>query len=170
MLAQKFIDPRLAQATPTPGRGSSLFSVSWQTLPIAKLDGYTTVDQQFLPLGLIFQDAIALRPSNPRFTQLGNPVVLMPVGQCRGLKVQVHVPIQSIDLGLMGSKGVTVSALNEQGHCVAIAQTQDIDPTTVEHIFPEQFLRLDVSTVQTLRIESKAPFLLTRFAFEPAVA
>ncbi|MEM0980118.1 MAG: hypothetical protein AAGH78_07570 [Cyanobacteria bacterium P01_H01_bin.58] len=151
-----------------PAQTSYIPSVRWRILPIAQLHTFELVSRQFSPFGIFFEDTIALRPSNPRFSLPNCPMVLMPKGRCKGCKIHLQDVASAIDLGLIGSKKITVSALDDKGYCVAVAKTDAISSTAVQHAYPEQFVRLKAGHATTLRLEAKAPFVITHFSFEAA--
>lgn len=90
----------------------------------------------------------------------------MPTGRCKGLKVHLKSPLSAIDLGFVGSKAITVSALDAKGYCVAVTKTEAISSSEVKQAYPEQFVRIQVGNAKVLRIDAKAPFVMTHLSFE----
>ena len=136
----------------------------WRLLPIAYLDNFECITSQFASFGLKFEDTIALRPSNPRFLNKVGPRVLMPVGQQRSFKVKLEKATTHVHLWLMGSREITVSTLNAQGHCIAVAETSKVSGTNAHEPYQEQSLTLETRMAKVIHIDSKAPFVATRFA------
>ncbi|MEO1094277.1 MAG: hypothetical protein AAFX01_05200 [Cyanobacteria bacterium J06638_28] len=166
MLAQDIFNECISTPVQASAQQSYLPAVSWKTLPIAQLHNFESVNRQFAPFGVRFDDTIALYPSNPRFSLPNCPIVLMPKGRCKGCKIHLQDAVSAIDLGLIGSKQITISALDDKGYCVAVAQTEAISPVAVKQVYPEQFVRLQAGNAKTLRLEAKAPFVMTHFSFE----
>lgn len=166
MLAQDILNECISTSVPASAQTSYIPSVSWKTIPIPQLNTFEPIGRQFLPFGLIFEDTIALRPSNPRFLLPNCPMVLMPTGRCKGLKVHLKSPMSAIDLGFMGSKAITVSALDAKGHCVAVTKTETISPLDIKQVYPEQFVRIRTGNAKVLRIDAKAPFVMTHLSCE----
>ncbi|MBE7382926.1 MAG: hypothetical protein F6J95_016110 [Leptolyngbya sp. SIO1E4] len=138
--------------------------LEWRSLPIARLKVFERVAAQFMRFGVHFEDAIAARPSNPRFLTDERCTVVMPTGQCRSFKVNLAHPIRQMRFWVVGSQAITISALNRQGHCVAMAKTE-IEPheaTAVHKRYAEQGMTIKTGTANVVRIDSKAPFVLTR--------
>ncbi|MEO0987132.1 MAG: hypothetical protein AAFY20_16495 [Cyanobacteria bacterium J06639_14] len=138
----------------------------WRLLPIAYLDNFEKMASQFASLGLRFEDAIALRPSNPRFLNESGSMIIMPMGRNRSLKVKVEKSIPKMHLWLVGSQEITVSTLNAHGHCTAMAETSKVSRIEDDESYPEQSLTVDTRMAKVLHIDSKAPFVLTRFAIK----
>jgi hypothetical protein len=138
----------------------------WRLLPIVWLENFERVTDQFAAFGVGFADAIAVRPSNPRFSPATNAIQVMPCNRRKSIKMSLSRPVTQLQLSLMGSTPITVSAFNAEGHCVALAETAT--PVLSEHQphYPEQTLTLDTKTAAFICLESKVPFMLTRLAFK----
>lgn len=155
--------------TPTlvrPLASQNLFGtrLTWKFLSIAGLENFESVSNQFASLGLHFEDAIAIRPSNPRFLSNGCQMVVMSADQGKTLKVSLDADVAHTHLWLKGSQTVKVSALNAQGHCMAVAETKSARTAKSAPLYAEEGVLIDTRAAKTLRIESKAPFVLTRLA------
>jgi hypothetical protein len=137
----------------------------WTYLPIHWLEHCQKVDRQFANLQVEFESAIAVQPSNPRF-QVGHlPIAIMSPDQGKLLNVTVGKTIKAVEMWLMGSRSVTVSALDKTGHCVAIARTQDLDDETIPRLSAQR-ITLETQAADAIRLDSKSPFVLTRFAIQ----
>ena len=137
---------------------------NWRLLPIGYLSNFEYITGQFAAFGLKFEDAIALRPSNPRFLHAVGPRVLMSASRRRTLQVNVLKPIPSMHLWLMGSEEISVSTLDAQGNCTAVAETSKMFSFDADDPYVEQSVTLDTRATKTLLIDSKAPFVITRLA------
>lgn len=88
----------------------------------------------------------------------------MSATRSRTLKIRVLKDISFMHLWLVGSEDITVSTLDTKGHCTATAETSKMPYADAHNPYPEQSLTLDTRTTEILLIDSKAPFVITRFA------
>ena len=140
----------------------------WSCLPLQRLNNFELIHHQFAAQHIWFDSAIALRPSNPAFQTDESVLTLMPYACDHSLKVQLGRAIDEVDFGYMGSAALTISCLDDQGHCVAIVKTaENSSPPQLPEAEPSrheiQGITLNTSSARTLRIHSTAPFVLTRF-------
>ncbi|WP_204137849.1 hypothetical protein [Halomicronema sp. CCY15110] len=144
----------------------------WQRLPLQQLTNYERIDHQFSGHQVWFESAIALRPSNPAFQARESTLTLMSQARDTGLKVTLGEAITEIDFGFISSAPLTISCLDAQGHCVALWQADlDAQPTTLTKTAGRpmaQGVSLDTRGTKTVRIDSRAPFVLTRFWIKQA--
>jgi hypothetical protein len=136
----------------------------WQTACFSPLQPYESVTRQYESLGVRFIRAIALRPSNPDFIADPNGVVLMPAPASQEITLHLRRSIVQVQLQVMGSQPVTLSSLDRAGYCVAQGQLQQPAPlqrsTDASERAWQQCLTLDTHAVRTVRIGSKAPFVI----------
>ncbi len=140
----------------------------WQCLPLHWFEHCQSIDTQFAGFHITFESAIAIRPSNPRFQIADLSVALMPTGSGKYLKASVGEPVQGIELWLIGSAAVTISALDEGGHCLTMAKTQANLMTPENTHLMAQRARLETTSADSIRFDSKQPFILTRVALKYA--
>ena len=152
---------RQKQATAAPAQSRKYLPIHW-------LENYEPVNTQFSRFQVEFEAAIAVRPSNPRFQGGDLPNAIMACPQGLSLKAKIGPDIQQVEIWVVGSRAATVSALDEQGHCVAIAQTAKPIRHPDELAYPAQSVVVDTHSACALRIDSKFPFLLTRLALHTA--
>lgn len=163
----KYSDPPLASSIPTPSTRQPLtppISQPWHTVPLHWLDHCQRVDTQFAGFHIQFDSAIAIRPSNPRFQIADLPIALMPPGSGQHLKATIGASVKKIEIWLVGSAAVTVSALDQTGHCLAMAQTQAGQTNADNTHLLAQRITLETAIATTLRVTSKLPFMMTRVA------
>ncbi|NER81717.1 MAG: hypothetical protein F6K42_19575 [Leptolyngbya sp. SIO1D8] len=137
---------------------------SWCLLPTSYLNNFEPVINQFAPFGLKFEGAIALYPSNPRFSKSDCLVTIGSVGHCKSLKITLEKSVRQLHFWLVGSESITISALNTQGHCVAAAHTNIAPAYDLDQPCPRQEVTINTRAASVIRIDSKAPFVLTRCA------
>lgn len=130
--------------------------------PVDWLENFETLDSQLSAFGLTFERAIAFRPSNPRFYPGSDNLVIMPDHQSRFLRISVSKSTSQINLWVMGSQVITASALSARGRCVKTVRTSEPEIDDATQVYPQQLISLDTRYIKTIRIESKAPFILAR--------
>ncbi|MGD1943724.1 MAG: hypothetical protein ACFB0G_20710 [Leptolyngbyaceae cyanobacterium] len=140
----------------------------WRCLPIKALNNFEWVDRQFAAYQVWFESAIAVRPSNPQFHASDRSIALMPASHEHSLKISVGEAVTEIDIGLISSRPVTLSLLDDQGHCRALVNTITLPSTPVEQSatdpkYPIQGITLNTHNATTLRIDAKEPFIMTHF-------
>ena len=145
---------------------SSTTANTWKYLPIHWLEHCQRVDSHFSGFQVEFESAIAIHPSNPRFQLSDLPIALMSSGQGKSLTVTLGEAITAIEVWLLGSEAITVSALNDNGDRTETVRTQDVsnDETAVQ--LSAQGVTVETRSASTIRIDSRSPFLLTRFAIQ----
>lgn len=140
----------------------------WRCLPLQQLANFEVIHQQFAAQQVWFESAIALRPSNPMFQVADEPLTLMAHARDTGLKITLGGHITEIDFGFISNEPLMISCLDDQGHCLAIFKDATrVGPAQEETAYPEtptiRGISLDTRGAKTLRIDSRAPFVLTRF-------
>ncbi|RZM77427.1 hypothetical protein [Leptolyngbya iicbica] len=142
----------------------------WQRLPLQRLANFERIDHQFSGHQVWFESAIALRPSNPAFQAHESTLILMSQARDTGLKITLGDAVAEIDFGFISSAPLTLSCLDAQGHCVAMFQA---DQGTLAETGGQpkiEGVTLDTRGTKTVRIDCRAPFVLTRFWVKQAAA
>lgn len=135
-------------------------------IPMGCLNEFDPVDSQFATFQVWFGSAIALYPSNPKFQSGISSVALMPTQQGRSLKVTLGNNVAKVEVTATGSQPVVLSTLDAQGYCVTSTQTQAelrLKNDLLTQYTPKKVV-LDTVGSQHLRIDSRAPFIITHFA------
>lgn len=135
-------------------------------IPMSWLRQFDRVDSQFSSLQVWFESAIALYPSNPKFQADLSPVALMPTQQGRSLKATLGSCITKIEVTLTGDQSIMLSILDNEGHCVASTQTETKPRSNHQDLdqYEPQKIVLETKGSKHLRIDSRAPFIITHFA------
>lgn len=138
----------------------------WQCLPLQQLTNFEVIYDQFAAQQVWIESAIVLRPSNPAFQVDDAPLTLMTHSRDKGFKVTLGSHITEVDFGFISSESLTISSLDEQGHCVAIFRSStemtSQEPQALEGPMI-QGVTLNTRGAKTLRIDCRVPFVLTRF-------
>lgn len=164
-----------SKASATPDSATD-YSLSWQCLPLQTLTNFELVNHQFAALQVWFESAIALRPSNPSFQADESALTLMAFYHKSGFKVNLGQNVAAVDFGFISSEPLMISGLDAEGHCVSMVKTTDLPAFAKPEELnqrPIQGITLDTHGAKTIRIDSVAPFVVTRFWVkqgEPAVA
>lgn len=156
--------PSLLQAAELPAPFTS--PQRWRYLPIHWLQHCESVDTQFVGFQVQFESAIAICPSNPRFYIGDAAIAIMSPLQGNQLRMHVGKAVTAIEVWLMGGQSVTLSALDEGGHCVAIAHTCPAPETINNSPLVAHKVTLDTHAADTVLLNSKLPFILTRLALQ----
>lgn len=140
----------------------------WSCLPLQQLNNFDLVSYQFADQQVWFDAAIALRPSNPYFQAGESSLTLMADTPTASFKVRLGQDITEVDFGYISSAPLTITCLDDQGHCVAIVKTTKPAPKLQPQVsesqqYAIQGIALNTGNATTLRIDSTAPFVLTRF-------
>ncbi|MDB9529170.1 hypothetical protein PN498_24470 [Oscillatoria sp. CS-180] len=135
-------------------------------LPIDWLEKFERVESQFSSLHVQFESAIALCPSNFRFQSESVSLAIMPMHQGRSLKVSLKSFVSDIEVVLVGSQAINLSALNNDGHCVAKAQTEVPPDVEGDTQYVPQRIVLDTQGASVVRIDSRSPFIMTDFTLK----
>lgn len=135
----------------------------WGCLPFHWLSQFDRIDSQFSSFQVWFEDAIALHPSNPRFLVGDEDLAIMPTCRSKVLNIKLGKAITQVQLWLSGSAPVRVSAFDKGDRCVATVQTPELLETGENLKYPAQLATLDIQNASYLRIDSKSPYILTRF-------
>ncbi|NEQ45445.1 MAG: hypothetical protein F6K00_18660 [Leptolyngbya sp. SIOISBB] len=138
----------------------------WQCLPLQQLTNFEVIHHQFAAQQVWFESAIVLRPSNPAFQVDNASLTLMAHARDKGFKVTLGSSITEVDFGFISSEPLTISSFDEQGHCLAIfraSATAASQPAQDAEDPVIQGVTLNTRGAKTLRIDCRAPFVLTRF-------
>lgn len=160
----------------TPKAASKTLRLASTSVPAAEyvqisfeaLSAFDRVTTQFEALGVRFQNAIALKPSNPVFPQDEEACVLLPTGTNTSLTleflqpmewVEVHVSsVQSVRMRGMDASDTTISEAGDAyDYCNLGAHPC--------HELPYQCLRVAAAGLSKVVIESSTPLTLNDIAF-----
>ncbi len=137
-------------------------SAPWHRISFENTLPYEAIAQQYYPLGITVQGGIAVRPSNPQFIPGQRQPVLMPTKGNRGLILHTSQPLAQMEIRILGSQPVTLIALNGEGHCLALAHTQEQPLRDGDAPLTEQDVVLQTHSVSRIYLESHAPFVVTQ--------
>lgn len=120
------------------------------------------VTHQFESRGLVFDDAIALIPSNPRFICRSGQPVLMPAHPANTLAIELQPMVQRLYLCGRGTQPMVVKTWDADGNLLS-TKTADL-PHSESALLPCQILKLSTEGVHRIVLSSAAPFTLEGIA------
>jgi hypothetical protein len=103
---------RVAQPQSTPIR-----------LDLSSLRSFEVVDDQYAASGVIFQNTIALHPSNPSFCQTPGQIVLMGAPKSGMLEARFTRPAKFVSITLTGSRRTVMTGFDVNGAIAGKAET-----------------------------------------------
>jgi hypothetical protein len=137
------------------------------TLSFQELSAFERVREQYAHLGVRFEGAIALEPSNPLFHPDSGALILMPVNDQAGITVVFDRPTEWIGAFVTSVRPVLMTAFDENGNSIEQAST-DWDQVYTEEgslrfPLPQQRLELQAKNIARVIFHSYAPFTLANF-------
>lgn len=131
-----------------------------QELPIEHLGQFEWVQDQFQDWGLIFEGAITMVPSNPRFADAASSrLSLIPGGRRQEILIHINAAVQFIQMQVRGYRDLAISAIDHhQQSCpsVIVDRQRQIEGAKA----PTEIITVDVRQVATLRLSSAGVYLI----------
>lgn len=116
-------------------------------LDLEDLPCFTTVDCQYESWGVLFKNAIAIRPSNPAFPPRSGMMVLLGAPESGWLEVTFLRPVEYVSSFITSSRRIVMRAFNGCGHLVA-----ETESTTANLASDDANLRLSLNGSNISRI------------------
>ncbi|MGF1498338.1 MAG: hypothetical protein ACFB8W_16175 [Elainellaceae cyanobacterium] len=136
-------------------------------LDLEGLQCFEVVRQQYHQLGVVFKNAIALRPSNPAFPPYSGSMVLMGAPKNGFLEAIFTKPTSSVSACVTGSRRTAANAYDSKGELVETVQTPDANLATAESAADANY-RLTLTTSNISRVVFQClggQFTLDDFSF-----
>jgi hypothetical protein len=92
-------------------------------LDMENLECFEAVDRQFADWGVVFANAIALRPSNPSYPAYSGSMVLMSAPKNGYLEVTFLKPISFVSGFITSSRRAVLTAFDEANQAIACTET-----------------------------------------------
>lgn len=113
-------------------------------LPLDKLRSFDTVKEQFADLGVLFDNAFVLQPSNATyFPEVGN-MVLMGAPRNGWIEITFTIPINYFACRLTSSQHTQVQAYDSDGESLALFDTETADYKEADRLVSAPPPNLDV--------------------------
>jgi len=145
-------------------RSSRLIELSFDQLKL-----FEPVIAQYKHLGVEFQGAIALKPSNPEFFPQSGGVVLMPQGNKMFITTNFKHPAASVRALVCGSGLVVLTTYDSNGNLLErISKPADIPSTvssTTQTKSHSTWLKSKQRGITKMELHSCTPFTLSDFCF-----
>jgi hypothetical protein len=140
------------------------------TLSFDQLNPFEPVMGQFKDLGVEFQGAIALKPSNPEFVLRSGSVVLMPQGHKMLITACFKHPVTSVCALVCGSGSIVLTSYDFSGNLVDRAsKPADVYPivsSTTSTKLRSTWLKSNQKGITRVELHSCTPFILSNFCFQ----
>lgn len=88
------------------------------TLDFAQLQPFQTIDHHFAALGVVFENAVALSPSNPAYPLRSGSLLVMDAPRSGLIEVKFLQPVQWVSVFVTSSRALSVFARDGQGHTI----------------------------------------------------
>jgi hypothetical protein len=124
---------------------------------------FEQVKSQYQDLGVRFEGAITISPSNPAFFPLSGLLVVMPVADDLTITVHLHQPMQKIGALVIGSRQVRLIAFDRHSNVLA-HQSMTFHPvqsSELVEVFPQQKLEITATDIARVVFSSDAPFVMS---------
>ena len=126
-----------------------------------QLQQFQPVGDRWQKLGLVFEGAIALYPSNPRYYDQTAPLVIMPLEEQGNISIQLHRPFSQIKVRVRSLGEVSLTALDSCGHCIAHGYTRELSQTSPSSpTIGSAWLGVTASQMASLVLSARAPFVV----------
>jgi len=123
---------------------------------------FEPVNDQYQDLGMYFEGAVAIQPSNPAFRPASDSFVLMPETVGFPLVVTLDVPVQQVTAIVNGARQVRMTSFDRHNNVLAHERTTAhlLHSTGAIESFPWQTLKASVMGIARVVFTSDAPFLI----------
>ncbi|MGK7905376.1 MAG: hypothetical protein AB4352_29020 [Hormoscilla sp.] len=145
---------------PTQARGSALVQLNFEDLKT-----FERVTDQYQHLGVGFEQAIALSPSNPAFQPRTGSLALMPPSHQKSITVSFLRSIAKVGAYVSNVIPVTLTAYDEDGNRLGSASSQPCSFPEPGVALERQLLELEIEGVAYVTFYSDAPFILNDLFF-----
>ena len=124
-------------------------------LDFEDLSCFEAVEKQFLQLGVVFHNAIALKPSNPSFPVESGQTVLMGAPRAGLLDATFTRPVKFVNALLTSSRRAIITAFDETDEIVAKAEIPKANlANSHTSCSPNQSICLQAAAIYRIRIRS----------------
>ncbi|MFB2878019.1 hypothetical protein [Floridanema aerugineum] len=154
----------MAQLAELNRRSSRLIELSFDQLKL-----FEPVMAQYKHLGVEFQGAIALKPSNPEFFPLSDGVVLMPQGNKMLITTFFKNPVALVRALVCGSGSIVLTTYDSDDNLLdRVSKPADVPlmvSSTTQTKIRSTWLKSKQRGITRVEIHSCTPFTLSDFCF-----
>lgn len=135
-------------------------------LDFENLKAFEEVRDRYRHLGVMFANAIALKPSNPAFIPQSGTFVLMPVGSQMAIDAYFEEPVSLVGTLVYSSTSVILKAYDRHGNYLGQSNTANspLMPNFELRACPIP-LELNLSGIAKVELQSCTPFTVAGFFF-----
>lgn len=158
--------------TTPPGRlqrGAAAPMPTWAEINFDERALYEEIQHQYTDLGVAFQGAIALQPSNPLFQGGSGQRVMAPKTGDRGITVQFRQSVRTIKVQVCSASPVQLAVFDGQGRCMShirAGQRYHLGPSTdLEVPLPHHELTFEAEAIARAVLTANTAFIVDRVAF-----
>lgn len=136
-------------------------------LNFAELDAFALVSECYQRLGIRFEGAVALQPSNPAFGVDPDTIVLTPEAGRSSIAVYFHQLQKTVGALVTATRQIKLTLFNRENQPIAeqyAGSTHYVQPLSSDDAqFPQYQLELIADNVAKVEFSSDAPFILHNF-------
>lgn len=152
-----------------PAQAGNLSVPGLTKVDFQMLSAFDRVRDQYDYLGVRFEGAIALEPSNPLFQPIPRVLVLMPLTNPAGITAYFRQPANRVSVRVCIVRPIVLSAYDRDGHLIeqVSAEWEPIDSLEDQdgNPLPEQIVELQAPNIAKVVVQSYSPFVLSQFSF-----
>lgn len=134
-------------------------------LDFQDLKAFERVTDQYQHLGVEFEQAIALSPSNPAFQPRTGSMAVMPPSHHKSITVSFLRPIAKVGAYVSNVIPVTLTAYDEDGNSLGSASSHPCPFPEPGVALPQQLLELEIEGIAYVTFYCDAPFILNDFFY-----
>ncbi len=164
--------PVLKIDTTPPGRlqrAAAEAMPAWAEIHFAERALYEEIQHQYTDLGVAFQGAIALQPSNPLFQGRSGKLVMAPKTNDRGITVQFRQSVRTVKVQVCSASPVQLAVFDCQGRCMSHVKggrRYHLGPGTDLAVpLPHHELTLEGEAIARAVLTANTAFIVDRVAF-----
>ncbi|MGP1371690.1 MAG: hypothetical protein ACTS3T_02595 [Almyronema sp.] len=158
-----FLDIKLATEAPLAPRSVTETRLDWESLP-----PFTLLSDQFQHLGVIFDNAVVVEPSNPAYPTYASDRLVTSSPKSGWIKASFARPVKSVSGRITCSRPMLLIAFDLQQRIVAQEEIADANlATSKSGIDPNQLLQVKGDDIQSVKFHCLGGQLaITEFSFK----
>ncbi|MDI9637821.1 hypothetical protein QQ054_34885 [Oscillatoria amoena NRMC-F 0135] len=162
---------RISPLPQTRGETDSVVDISTRQARVAQdieidfatLQPFERVTTQYAALGAVFEQAIAIVPSNPIFRHAPDALVVMPLTHHKYLYIHLTPFRKKVEITVCGAKPVAMTAYDREGNILCHTCSLACSDRQPEAVLSSQHLAILATGIAKVMVHSQAPFSIERF-------
>lgn len=131
----------------------SVYSSTCVRLDLEDLPCFAVVTRQYESWGVMFNNAVAIRPSNPAYAPSVGDMVLLATPESGWIEASFVRPVQYVSSFITSSRRTVMSAFNRQNQLVAQAESPAVSAKSGNH-FTKLRLSLNATNIYRVTLHS----------------